>query len=234
MTIAKEVKKIVMNMEEGKILTYQDFSVLQNSNAVALALSRMVKNGIIERLKKGQFYKPKNTKFGKTGPREDEVIQILLNDGRISGCEAYNRLGITTQVPNEIIIVGKKYNRKSKIGNLKVRYQKREGDFPIEDGLYLQILDALKDIKKIPGTSILDALKRLISIISKMNREDQRKIIKYGLNYKPAVRALLGAILEDIGNSRFKVLKQSLNPLTSYNIGISDKILPNKNRWSIR
>ncbi len=234
MTIAKEVKQIVLNIEEGKILSYQDFSFLQNFNAVALTLSRMVKDGIIKRLKKGQFYKPRNSKFGEIGPRENEVIQTLLGDGRISGCEAYNRLGLTTQVPNEIVIVGKKYNRKSKVGNLKVRYQKREGDFPMEDGRYLQILDALKDIKKIPGTSITDALEKLISIIGKMNKKEQQKIIEYGLNYKPAVRALLGAILEDIGNSGFKLLKQSLNPLTSYNIGITGKILPYKDRWSIR
>ena len=234
MTVAKEVKQKILSMEEGKIVTYDDFSYLQNFNAVSLVLSRLVQDGTIKRLKKGMYFKSAKTKFGERGPNESEVVKSLADDGYVSGIVAYNKLGLTTQVPNEVVIIGKKYNRTTKIGNLSVKYQKREGSFNNKSRKYLQILDAVKDIKKIPGSSINKSLDKLIIIIENLSDQEQKRLVKYALEYKPMVRALLGAILEKIGNFEFETLKRTLNPLTSYNIGIEEYILPNKREWRIK
>lgn len=234
MTIAKEVKQKIFSMEEGRIITYEDFAYLQNFNAVSLVLSRLAKEGVIQRLEKGKYFKPKKSKFGTTGPGESEIIKSLADEGYVSGSVAYNKLGLTTQVPNEVTIIGKKYNRKTKIGKLSVRYQKREGSFNNKSRKYLQILDAIKDIKKIPGTGTNEALSRLIGIIEEMSATEQERLVKYGMDYKPMVRALLGAILEKIGNQLYENLKRTLNPLTSYNIGILSEVLPNMTHWKIK
>lgn len=235
MTIAKKVKLKILNMKEATIFTYNDFAELENFNAVSLALSRLVKDGFIKRLNKGKYFRPVQSKFGEKGPDESEIIRNLSSNGYISGGFAYNELGLSTQVPNEIIIIGSKYNRKMKIRNLSVRYQKRDIKLSNKkDSKYLQILDAIKDIKKIQGVGVNQSLKGLISLIENLNMAQQKLLISYALSYKPAVRALLGAILEKIKSKIFIDLEKTLNPLTSYNIGLDENVLPNKDRWRIK
>lgn len=233
MTVAKDVKQKVLQIEEGKVITYDDFAYLQNFNAVSLVLSRLVKEGVLKRLEKGKYYKPIKSKFGGRGPSESQIVKSLADEGYVSGSVAYNKLGLTTQVPNEVIIIGKKYNRTTKVGNLSVKYQKREGSFNNKNIKYLQILDAIKDIKKIAGSNVNQSLEKIISIIKNMDASEQERLAKYAENYKPMVRAVLGAILEQLGNPLFQNLKQTLNPLTKYNIGIEASSLPNIESWRI-
>jgi hypothetical protein len=53
--------------------------------------------------------------------------------------------------------------------------------------------------------------------------------------YPPRVRALVGAILESLGkkNQRLDKLKNSLNPLSTFELGIKEKELPTKSNWYI-
>jgi hypothetical protein len=57
---------------------------------------------------------------------------------------------------------------------------------------------------------------------------------KLALDYNPATRALLGAIVEqNFSSVPIASLKKSLNPLSKYKLGITDKVLPNKLNWFI-
>jgi hypothetical protein len=54
------------------------------------------------------------------------------------------------------------------------------------------------------------------------------------LFYPPRVKALLGAILENIGaNVEIIELKKNLNLLTKYKVGIKPEILPTIKKWNI-
>ena len=98
----------------------------------------------------------------------------------------------------------------------------------------LQILDAIRFIKKIPDSTIEQSLKRLIAIIEEVPALDLYTIVRLALKYPPATRALLGAILEDLGHIGFILgLYKSLNPITKYKIKGADKILPNTQNWNI-
>jgi hypothetical protein len=56
------------------------------------------------------------------------------------------------------------------------------------------------------------------------------------LKYAPYVQALCGAILEMSGveSSVLKKISDSINPVTEYNIPISEAVLPNKKKWRIK
>ena len=74
-------EKVVLKIKrilEGEIFTYKDFSFLENENAVALALSRLVKKGLIKRIAKGMYYKPKVSKYGVLKPNENEILKKIL------------------------------------------------------------------------------------------------------------------------------------------------------------
>ena len=57
---------------------------------------------------------------------------------------------------------------------------------------------------------------------------------RLSIKYPPSTRALLGVILETIDKEiDLKKLKSSLNPISTYDLNISDNILPTKKNWNI-
>ena len=238
MSIAKITRDFVSEIEEGKLFTYSDIPT-SNKSTVAIELSRLLKKGIIKKVSKGKFYKPKKRVFGEVGPSSNEKILSLLKstDGASyeTGFNSFRKLGLTTQVANEITIASSKQFKKVKIDNVNIKFVPRRVDVK-EDEIYLvQILDALKDIKRIPATTPSEVVKYLKEIIKKESLENQSKITEFALKYTPRTRAILGALLKDIGNKKCAYeLKDSLNPISSYKINIDDEILKDKNYWNIK
>lgn len=218
------------------MITFEDFDELPNKQAVALGLSRLKRDGEIERLEKGKYYVPKKTKFGILGPSKASIIEALLrgdDSSYISGIAVYNKLGPTTQIPNEITIVGRKYNRRTKVGRIKVKYVKGKAPVKKENVYLLQVLDAISDIKKIPDTSTNEIASILKERIQNLSLSDQRKIVDLSQYYRPYVRAIVGEILDEMGLKEVESIRSSLNPLTVFKINISEKILPLKQNWNL-
>ena len=87
-------------IEEGgeRVWRLEDFRNLPSS-ATAQALSRLARDGVIERLSKGLYYRTRETAFGKSRPNP-EHLRGLASKGRTvfpSGVAAANLLGLTTQ-----------------------------------------------------------------------------------------------------------------------------------------
>lgn len=239
MSISKIVKERVSTLPEGSVISFSDFGDLDNLQAVALCLSRLKKSGILEKLEKGKYYIPKKTKFGTLGPSDNSILNELLSsegevDSYISGVAAYNRLGLTTQIPNEVTIVGSKYNRKAQVGKLKVKYVKGKAPVTKSTVILLQVLDALNDIKKIPDTNINDSIKKLKAIILTLQITQKKKLIKLSQYYRPSVQALTGVILEEDGLKEAISLKDKLNPLTKFKLNISKEVLPLQESWNLK
>jgi predicted transcriptional regulator of viral defense system len=235
MSIMAEVRKRIDRMYEGSLITYKAFGDLSKSSTVALALSRLCEQGVIRRLQKGKYYRIKKTKFGELDPSDEEILKNLVGkDSYISGVSAYNRLGLTTQVPNEITIKGRKYSRRTKIGKLQIRYVSNTAEVrPGTSGL-LQLLDALKNIKTIPDSDIKKSFEKLSEYIQNLSNDERKRLAKLALVYKPAVRAMVGAVLDQIDETLTQKLKASLNPLTSYKIGLAESQMANLNEWRIQ
>jgi predicted transcriptional regulator of viral defense system len=238
MSIAKITRKFVETIEERKIFTYQDIPSSKKSS-IAIELSRLVKKGVIKRVSKGRFYKPKIRAFGEIAPSISEKISNYLalskEDSYETGYHSYRRLGLTTQVANVIVIASDIASKSVKLGEVNIKFvPKRVKDIPQEDIVLLQILDALQDIKKIPDTTPTKALGILKKIIEELDREKQQKLALYAKNYAPRTKVLVGAIIKEIGLwEEAYSLKDTLNPLTTYRLNISSDVLPNKKEWKI-
>lgn len=237
MLVMKKIRERVKGISEGKIITLQSFSKSLSKQAVVLGLSRLYQEGVLAKLEKGKYYRPKKSIFGLIGPSEDEIVNTLLDemkgDAYVSGGAIFNKMGLTTQISNEIVVVGGKYNRKKKIGNLNVRYQRSTFKIIKKYIKFYQILDALKEVKKIPGSDVSSNLLILKKMILGLSRDDQKKLSEISFYYKPMVRALLGAILEETKIDSIQKIKKSLNILTNYIIKFDSSILPNKKNWNI-
>ena len=240
MTVISKVRKKIDTFDEGQLFTYNDIDLPANDSfAVSKALSKLVKSSSIERFKKGVFFKPKKTKFGRLQPSESQVIELVMSNttnlnGYLTGLTIYNRLGLTSQISNQISIASSFPRKSKKIGSLKIVFVKGISPKSKADIELLQLLDAIKDFKKIPDRNDDTFIKILSNRIINYPRNRQIRILELSKKYTPRTRALLGAILELNNLDEFSSeIKLTLNSLSKYKLGIEEKVLPNKNNWSI-
>ena len=237
MSVAEITRTYIDKIDSAKLFTYADIPS-NNKATVAIELSRLFKKGVIKKVSKGKFYKPKKRLFGEVGPSSyDTISSYLKNIQGVSyetGLNIFRQLGLTTQVSNTITIATSKPYKKVEIDNIKLKFVPKRVDVAEEDIYLVQILDALKDIKKIPATTPEKSFTYLRNIIQKETKDNQIKLAGYAMNYTPRTRVLLGVILNEIGlyEEAFQ-LKETLNPITTFKIGISSDTLPSREYWNI-
>lgn len=239
-SIGSIVKNSIDNFQPGQVFDYTLFPVRSDAfMALAKSLSRMTKEGQIVRLSRGKYYKPQKSVFGDLKPDENQLIHSLTQVGDktigyVTGLSAFNALGLTSQVSNTLIIARGSNQPSKDIMGYKIRFVKRDFQFSRDDVKSLQILDALKDIKSIPDTSVNESLKILIAFIHNLEVKELQRMVRLSFKYPPSTRALIGAILENqFSEIRVVSLYRSLNPLSKYRFGINPGLLPNKLKWNI-
>lgn len=241
MALATDIRKRIKQLPEGKTFGYDDLGIAKTEyTTAAKALERLQKDGLIKKVSKGVFYKPEQTLFGELKPDYSELLRPYLfeNGKRVAyetGASLYNRLGLTTQMAFRIKIAsrGKRININRE--NLKADAVKSYTEVTDSNFETLGLLDAVKDIKRIPDCSVGQAVLRISAILKELNDKQVESIIKYALVYPPRVRALVGAILEYNNQSGKNInkLMESLNPLTVFKLGLKETELPTKSKWFI-
>jgi hypothetical protein len=234
MSAAQQTREFIDKLKASKLFTYDDIP-MENKLAITIELSRLYKQGIIKKFSKGKFYKPKKSAFGELEPTYDEKIKSYMDkDSYETGINAYKRLGLTTQVANSITIATNKSYKKIKVGDITINFVPKRVDALKKDTKLLIILDALKDIKKIPDSSPEDTIVAIKKIITMLEKEKQLRLINYTKSYPPRVIAIIGAIFTEIGLKDDVIqLKQMLNPLTKFRLNLNDNVLIYKKEWEI-
>lgn len=240
MPLSKNIVNEIRAIPEGVVFDYSFFNVPKSAElALAKTLSRLVEANTIERVAKGKYYKPRNTAFGQLKPAEDEIIKAVTQKagkitGYLTGQALYNRMGLTTQVPNIITIATNQVLPPKQIGAYKIKYSKRKAQITEKNIPLLQLLDALKDITTIPDAEVNSSFLLLLNRIKGLQPDEKKQLVKEVEFYNPATRALTGALFEQyIPGFNINFLRNSLNPLSKYKIGISEGTLSNKSNWNI-
>lgn len=240
MKVAQKIEKQINKLKEGTTFKYQQLSIdLNEYQAATKAIERLIEKGLIKRVSTGVFYKPKQTVFGELKPNEEELLKPYLfqNNKRIAyitGISLYNRMGLTTQVPRSIKIASRDKRITVSIGNIKGTPVKSYVDVTDKNFYLLEILDVLKDFKKIPDLDKKSAITILATKLKSLKSNELKQLTSYVLSYPPRVRAFLGALLENIKFTKLETLKKSLNPLSEYDYGINKQILPTVLNWNIK
>jgi len=241
MGVTQNIQKKISKLADGTTFKYEQLDIEpQEFLASAKAIERLIAKGVIKRVSTGIFYKPKKTIFGELKPNEEEILKpYLFEQGKriayITGTSLYNRLGLTTQIPKSIKIASRDKRITVSNGNVKASPVKSYVDVTDKNFYLLELLDALKDFKKIPDLDKNSAIKILSNKLKELNLTETKLLIKYGLAYPPRVRSFLGALLENIKTeSDLTALKISLNPFSKYEYGIDKKLLPTAEKWSIK
>nr|WP_320117437.1 DUF6088 family protein [uncultured Marinifilum sp.] len=241
MTLADKIKKQIESFPIGETFRYEQLDIEKNQYvSAAKVLERLQKNGLIKKVSKGTFYKPKKTLFGELKPEEQELLKpYLFENGKriayITGNYLYNQLGLTTQLTGVLKIACQSKRIYVNTGAIKAKPVKSYIEVTDKNYQLLGFLDAMKDLKIIPNVNINSAVRILSTIVKKQNSDKLSIMINYALFYPPRVRALLGAILESQGKIKeIEKLKDSLNPLSAFKLGISTQILETALKWNIK
>ncbi|MAU14643.1 MAG: hypothetical protein CMH46_03785 [Muricauda sp.] len=129
-SIEEQILAQIKNNEEGTIFLTEDFAQIANANALRVALYRLVKRGVLYRLASGIYVKP------KTSQLLNQVVLPSLNDiaqaiakrdkARIipTGSFAMHALGLSEQIPLNVVYYTDGKARKIKIDNRNITFKK--------------------------------------------------------------------------------------------------------------
>jgi hypothetical protein len=242
MNIAQKIATKVGTQKEGVSFRYLDLGIKSiEFVSAAKALERLLKKGVIKRFAPGVFYKPQKTVFGELGPGESDLIKPYLFQsgkriGYITGARLYNQLGITTQVPKNLIIAYFNKRVKTKVRMIEITSVKSYVEITDENYVLLELLDVMKDFKRISDTNPQDVVKFLLGKIPALNSVEQKLLVNIAMSYPPRVRAFTGALVDKVllNKKMTENLKNSLNPLSEYDYGIKKEYLSTAPNWNIK
>jgi len=125
MSTANAIRKRVLRVQRGEPFTNSRFLKLGSRDSVDKTLSRLVGEGITQRITRGVFMRPKESRFiSNVMPDVLKVITVMARDHgetiQVHGAEAARRFKLVTQVPTMPVFYTSGPTRELKIGNLVV------------------------------------------------------------------------------------------------------------------
>ena len=215
-----------------RLWRFEDFGNLPFT-AVAQALSRLTRSGQLERLSKGTYYRSRQTSFGKSRPNPAAIQQLASRQKSMfpSGVAAANLLGFTTQNPQrrELATSGLSLPRKLVGADTIIRARRPEAWSRLNQ-TDAALLDFLRHGGRTSELSPSDTIRRVKKLLSESGRLE--RLLKVADTEPPRVRAILGALGEQLGSSDRHIgrLRGSLNPLSRFDFGLLAG-LPNARSW---
>lgn len=169
----KAMYDIVEHAKEGTIFIPDDFTTCGTPDAVRSGLSRLCRNGKLCRFAKGIYYIPAYDKWDGT-LREPSLDVIALkiaqrDNARVipTGIYALNKLGLSTQVPTNIIYITDGSARQMKFGegkSITFRHSNDLGNFAYQSRLMQLAVLAMREIgEKTITESQKEIIKKMIT-----------------------------------------------------------------------
>ena len=216
--------RVRRRIERGgeRLWQLEDFRDLP-STAVAQAFSRLARQGIVERLSKGVYYRARQTTFGKSLPNPAAIQKLASRRKRVfpSGIPAANLLGFTTQTARrgEVATSALSLPRKL-IGSDTVIHTRRPEAWAGLSDADAALLDFLRRGGKTSELSAEETVRRTVALFSEKGCFE--RLLTVADSEPPRVRAMMGAIGEQIGKkpAALRKMRASLNPFSRFDFGL--------------
>jgi hypothetical protein len=219
-TIAENVRR---RIEAGgeRVWRMADFEGMPFT-AVAQALSRLARQGVIQRLGKGLYYRPRPTAFGVSRPNTAQVRSLPVPRKGVfpAGVAAANVLGFTTQNPARVEVATNGLSLPRLIvGKETVIHTRRPESWQALSETDAALLDFLRNRGKLSELSAEETVAKLLDYFREPGRFE--RLLAVAPSEPPRVRAMLGAIGQQLGQPerRLSELRKSLNALSRFDFG---------------
>ncbi len=131
--MSKSIENLVLDQikrsQRGTLFFVESFTKIANSKSTNKALERLVISGELERVAQGIYVRPVMDKYiGKVMPSIEQIALAIAKRDRATiiptGSYAMYKLGLTTQVPLNIVFYSDTSARKIKIGKQTIIFKK--------------------------------------------------------------------------------------------------------------
>ncbi|HEY9598158.1 MAG TPA: DUF6088 family protein [Cyanophyceae cyanobacterium] len=216
---AELIRKQIEEKGEG-YWRHCNFSHLPSA-AVNKTLSRMAKDGVLEKVSKGLYYRPRQTRFGRSRPSQSDIQKLLTRQNlHPAGVSAANLLGFTTQnaIQGEFATSANSVPR-TIIGSraqLHTRRPETWNDLSTTDAALLDFLRSRGNLSELSPT---ETKRRVLKFFREGDRFE--RLVAVAEAEPPRVRAMLGAIGQELRKSpkELEKLRKSLNPVSRFDFG---------------
>lgn len=185
MSIEDNILAQIKALPKGVLLLPADFSDLGSSEAVRLALFRLEKQGVIVRVAQGIYVRPKISKLiGPLTPSAEEVAEAISKRDKIrtvpTGSYALNTLGLSSQVPMNIVLLTDGSPREIKVGKRTIKFKKTTPKNLLAKGKISRlVIQALKEIGNNKVTAAEE--KKIVDLL----KEEDVKDLKHDIALAP-------------------------------------------------
>lgn len=125
--ISSTIKRTIQEADAPAIFFISDFAEF-GYEYVRKVLSTLVTQGSLIRLANGIYIKPKMTKFGPLHPSTDAVVKAIAAHDSANilptGAAAENMLGLSTQVPMNVVYLTDSSSRILHIGKQTIKFKR--------------------------------------------------------------------------------------------------------------
>jgi hypothetical protein len=176
LSIEKQIEKSIKSKPRGTLVIPDDYLSFDSSDAVRKALDRLEDKKVIVRVAQGIYVRPKVSKLiGPLTPTAEEVAEAIAKRDRIrtvpTGSYALNALGLSTQVPMNIVLLTDGSAREIKVGKRKIKFKKTTPKNLLAKGKISRlVIQALKEIGN--GKVTEDEEQKILALLKKEGEKD--------------------------------------------------------------
>ena len=175
-SVEKKIEKSIKSKPKGALLLPDDYLSYGSSDAIRKALDRLENKQVIVRVAQGIYVRPKISKLiGVLVPSAEEVAEAIAKRDRIrtvpTGSYALNALGLSTQVPMNIVLLTDGSPSEIRVGKRKIKFKKTTPKNRLAKGKISRlVIQALKEIGN--GKVTAEEENKIIDLLKKEEEKD--------------------------------------------------------------
>lgn len=202
MTISKQIEKKIITLPKGSVIFIDDFLDQFEYETARKALQRFHNNNQIMRLSRGLYYRPKESELlGVIKPSAEQIAEAISkrDQARIrpTGSYAQYKLGLSTQIPMNVVYLTDGSPRTIHVGNQKITFKKTSTkNLAVDHALTSLIIHGLREIGE--GNVEPNHLSQIREIIKK---SDESKKIRENIKFAPVwIQKIVHNLLKSLDN----------------------------------
>lgn len=180
------ISKLIKSKPKGVLLFPDDFNHLGTPVAIRKALQRLKEKGLVKQVAHGIYVRPKISELiGEIMPTAEEVAKGIAKRDKIklvpTGSYALNALGLSTQVPMNLVFLTDGAARTIKVGKRTIKLKRTTPKNLLAKGeVSALVIQALREIGKDKFT------KTEIQKILELLKTEDKKTLQHDINLAPA------------------------------------------------
>jgi hypothetical protein len=197
-SIEKQIERSIKSKPMGSLLLPGDYLSFGSSEAIRKALDRLEDKKVIIRVAQGIYVRPKISKLiGPLTPSAEEIAEAIAKRDRIrtvpTGSYALNALGLSTQVPMNIVLLTDGSPRVIKVGKRTIKFKKTTPKNLLAKGKISRlVIQALKEIGN--GKVTEEEEQKIVDLLKKEDEKD----LKHDIALAPVwIKKIMNKIFND-------------------------------------